>query len=1080
MRYGFLRNSAVCGQVWLALGLLGLVASGCGGLDEAAQDQRVGAVPAGQTAGPGQPARSTRTTESGLVPEAAAVRQVLVSPAAPKLARGLTLQFRATAILTDGSSLDVTSLAAWSVRDTRGSDVASIDSSGLASADNVGQARVAARYSLTTGAALLEVTPAVPTGLLVTPPAATLAKGTTIALTASAQYSDGTLQDVTGTVSWSVRDVMGSGVASIDAMGRVQALAAGLADARAELAGLNQSARLTVTSAVPTGLAIRPADPVISKGLTQRFLLQASFSDGTVQDVSASATWRADDLMGFAVARIDSSGLAVGDRVGKARIVGNFRGLAASTTLEVKAAIPISLALSPMVARVAKGRVARYQAILSYSDGSTGDVSDLATWQVSDRMGTGVGVLASARRGDVLGQAVGTAEVQADYTTLSARAQLLVEPAVLDSLTLLPEDASVAIGGTQTFVAQGTYSDGSKRDVSALVSWSSTDLGPTLGVATVSASGLATGKLRGVAQINAQYIGLRARAVLAVGLPAGDCAPLAWCWRNPSPHGDTQTGVWAADASNIWTISEHGLVTHYNGSRFLVQAALPGQRLTGIAGRDASHVTVVAEDDTLLRFDGTSWRRDSGSGPGASGLWQSAADRLWVGAPDGRIRVWSGSGWSAQSPPAAAGTRFLAVHGTAESNIWAVGDNHSVVQWDGTSWRDRRIAAASELVGVFGLDASRLWTVSRDGYVWQWNGSSWTWPIATSRGLRAIAGADARSLLAVGPGELLWFDGSSWSSVAGSLSDRLNAVYALDPRSFFAVGEGGSFYTWNGSSYAKKSLSLFEPRGSVNAIWSSDSRQVFAVGSAGKIVKWNGSVLTTQTSSTLVNLFAVWGSDENHVWASGQNGTIRFFDGTRWTAQSSGTLQYLYGLCGSASNDVWAVGSNGTLLHFDGAAWSAASSPTFAELNAIWCHSKNNVWAVGDDGALIRWDGSSWQAIPSGTAERLTAIYGLSATDIWVVGALGLIRHYDGSKWSTIPSGSPGGPPLDLLAVWAADPSRVYMAGEGGRLLEWDGTRIVDRSRDTSNTQTLRALRGTDLRNFWVGGDEGTLLQYAP
>lgn len=1076
MSYGCVSRYVHIGlQVW-GLCLAVFFIGGCGQGDD---------VPPGQpgfaamTRGLAQrssalPAGGEHQTSSS--PSTATVRSIVVAPSTPKAARGLTQQFRATAVLTDGSSQDVTTLAAWSIKDTRGSDVARIDSDGLAMADSLGQARVAARYNLTTGATLLEVTPAALTKLLISPSSASIAKGTTVTFAASGEYSDGSTADVTTSVSWSVLDVMGSGVAAIDSHGTALGVATGVASVRADLAGITASAQLTVSSAVPSTLSIRPTDATVARGLRQRFTALAGFSDGTTQDVSGLVTWQALDVMGSGVASIDRTGLALGEIVGKARIVAGFRGLYAFANLEVKAAIATSLELSPPLNRVAKGRTAQYRAIVEYSDGSTLDVSSLATWRASDRMGSAVAVAGSGRRGDFLGQNVGTAEIRVDYAALTTTGELIVQPAVMDALAITPDDARLSIGGSQTFVALGTYSDGSVRDVSTLVSWTSTDLGSTLGVATVSASGVANGKLRGLAEIGAQYVSLRARAVLAVGLPAGDCAPLAFCFRSPSPHADTHTGVWAADANNVWTISEHGLVTHFDGSRFRQVAAVPGKRLSGIFGRDRSHVTVLGEDDLILRWDGSSWSRESGSGKDASGLWESSAGRLWVGAPQGRVRKFDGSTWSTTPVGTPTPSRLRAVHGSSESNIWAVGDNHAVAQWDGTSWWDRSIASATDLVGVWGLSASSLWTVSSDGFVWQWSGSSWTWPIATSRGLRAIAGADSRSILAVGPSELLWFDGSTWKSVAGTLDETLNAVHALDARSFYAAGARGSVYTWNGSSYTRKSENLVE-HGSLNALWGSDSQHLWAVGGAGKIVAWDGSTLAAQSSGTSVNLFAIWGSDDRHVWASGQNGTVRFFDGTRWSPQSTGTLQYLNGLCGNSASDVWAVGSNGTILHYNGTAWSAVASPTWAELFGIWCYSATNVWAVGEDGAIVHWDGSSWQAVPSGTPERLLAVYGLNSTDIWVAGGLGLLRHYDGIKWSTIPTSGGIG---DLLAVWGADASRVWIAGEGGRLLFWDGTRVIDKTLQTSSTNTLRALRGFDLRNFWAAGDDGTLLQYAP
>ena len=432
--------------------------------------------------------------------------------------------------LTDGSSQDVTSLAAWSIKDTRGSDVARIDSDGLATADNLGQARVAARYNPTTGATLLEVTPAALTKLLISPSSASIAKGTTVNFSASGEYSDGSTADVTTSVSWSVLDVMGSGVAAIDSHGTALGVATGVASVRADLSGITASAQLTVSSAVPSTLSIRPTDATVARGLRQRFTALAGFSDGTTQDVSGLVTWQALDVMGSGVASIDRTGQPWARSSARRASWPASAACTPSPIWRSKRPSRPRWKLTPTLTRVAKGRTAQYRAIVEYSDGSTLDVSSLATWQASDRMGSAVAVAGSGRRGDFLGQNVGTAEIRVDYAALTATGELIVQPAVMDALAITPDDARVSIGGNQTFVALGTYSDGSIRDVSTLVTWTSTDLGSTLGVATVSTSGVATGKLRGLAEIGAQYVSLRSRAVLAVGLPAGDCAP----WRSVS------------------------------------------------------------------------------------------------------------------------------------------------------------------------------------------------------------------------------------------------------------------------------------------------------------------------------------------------------------------------------------------------------------------------------------------------------------------------------------------------------------------------------------------------------------------
>ena len=83
---------------------------------------------------------------------------VAISPPSSALAKGRTQRFTAISTLSDGTTQDVTALAAWTARDTMGSSVASIDSSGLARATGTGSATISCAYRGSTATALLTVT----------------------------------------------------------------------------------------------------------------------------------------------------------------------------------------------------------------------------------------------------------------------------------------------------------------------------------------------------------------------------------------------------------------------------------------------------------------------------------------------------------------------------------------------------------------------------------------------------------------------------------------------------------------------------------------------------------------------------------------------------------------------------------------------------------------------------------------------------------------------------------------------------------------------------------------------------------
>ncbi len=83
---------------------------------------------------------------------ASSVSSVTVSGTAPAV--GTAAQFTATATLSDGSTMDVTSLASWSSSDT--SDV-TVSTSGVVTGVAAGSAIVTATYSNVTGSLTVAV-----------------------------------------------------------------------------------------------------------------------------------------------------------------------------------------------------------------------------------------------------------------------------------------------------------------------------------------------------------------------------------------------------------------------------------------------------------------------------------------------------------------------------------------------------------------------------------------------------------------------------------------------------------------------------------------------------------------------------------------------------------------------------------------------------------------------------------------------------------------------------------------------------------------------------------------------------------
>src|ERR1700761_7348812 len=85
---------------------------------------------------------------------AAAITAITVTPARTTIGEGSTIQFKATATLSDGSTQDVTGSSLWT---TSHPEFATISATGLAKGVGLGASNMAAKIGPVTGATILTV-----------------------------------------------------------------------------------------------------------------------------------------------------------------------------------------------------------------------------------------------------------------------------------------------------------------------------------------------------------------------------------------------------------------------------------------------------------------------------------------------------------------------------------------------------------------------------------------------------------------------------------------------------------------------------------------------------------------------------------------------------------------------------------------------------------------------------------------------------------------------------------------------------------------------------------------------------------
>ena len=251
--------------------------------------------------------------------------------------------------------------------------------------------------------------------IAVTPASQDIPKGSTQQFKATGTYSGNSTRDLTAMVSWSSS---APNVIGISATGLATALAAGTATIQASQAGVSGSVNFTVTSPVVASIAVGPANPsalsgmTIPQGIPIQFAATATYTDKSTQDVTSSVTWSSTVPN---VASITATGVVTGVGTGNAAIQATLDSVVGASNLSVSAVALGQLVVSPQNPSISDAAVTLPMKSVGYfSDGSTIDLTALATWSSSNVQVATVGspgVVTSVALPS--GQSAGFASIQA-------------------------------------------------------------------------------------------------------------------------------------------------------------------------------------------------------------------------------------------------------------------------------------------------------------------------------------------------------------------------------------------------------------------------------------------------------------------------------------------------------------------------------------------------------------------------------------------------------------------------------------------------------------------------------------------
>ena len=362
-----------------------------------------------------------------MVVTSATLTGITITPPDPSIAKGTSRQLIATGDFSDGTTQNLTAFVTWTSSNQSLAAVSNaVGSRGLVTGTGVGNATVTATLGGVSGSTGVTTTPPTLTSIDIAPPNFSLAKGTSLQLTAIGNFSDGTTEDLTTSVTWTSSAPEIAVVSNAAGkQGLITGTLVGSATIAAMQAGVSGSTTVTVTPATLTSIVVTPANASIALGTTVPLTATGTFSDGTTQDFTASASWISTSDAIATVGNTGSPGLVTGTGVGSATITATQAGVSGSATVTVTPATLISIAVTPLDPSIAAGTQEHLTATGTFSDNTIQNLTASASWTSSSIAVAMVGSMGS-QGGIVTGIAPGTATIQATQDGVMGSATVTV------------------------------------------------------------------------------------------------------------------------------------------------------------------------------------------------------------------------------------------------------------------------------------------------------------------------------------------------------------------------------------------------------------------------------------------------------------------------------------------------------------------------------------------------------------------------------------------------------------------------------------------------------------------------------
>ena len=150
---------------------------------------------------------------------------------------------------------------------------------------------------------------------------------------------------------------------------------------------------------------------------------------------------------------------------------------------------------------------------------------------------------------------------------------------------------------------------------------------------------------------------------------------------------------------------------------------------------------------------------------------------------------------------------LVGLWGSSSSDVFAVGDNGTILHYDGSVWTPMVSGTDKWLEAVWGSSSSDVFALggfTGTGVVTHYNGSTWTY-VANDQAMECVWGFSPSDVFTAGsndiylvPSKIRHYNGTAWNVMQSGTTELLFGIWGSSSSDVFVVGAGGTILHYSG------------------------------------------------------------------------------------------------------------------------------------------------------------------------------------------------------------------------------------------------------------------------------------------